>query len=419
MKKYVSTSDISGKLKIPASKSSLQRIIALSHLCRENVVIEEVTYSADVKSALGIIRALGSDVTEEKGSITVKPGNRNPEKILNPGEAGLGIRMFSPIASLDGFEHEIIAEGSLKKRPALIIKDALFSLGVDISLNGDLPPVKLKGPIKGGKVCIDGSLSSQLLTGLLISLPLAEEDSEITVKSLKSRPYIDMTIELVEAFGGRIINENYEKFIITGNQKYKSPGRIKCEGDWSGAAFFAVAAAAASDRVELLNLRRDSKQADKKVIDVVRQTGAEVLFKENSVVISRAETLKPFIFDASDSPDLFPPLAVLAAFCRGVSEIKGVSRLRHKESDREKTITEEFAKAGIDISSSGDVMKIKGGAVRSCEADSNNDHRIAMALAAAALKSDGTIVINNAEVVAKSYPDFFEDLKSIGGKVDE
>ena len=418
MKKSVSFSDISGKVKAPASKSSLQRLIALSHLCGETVEIEDGTLSNDVKSALSIIKALGSSVELSGNLITVKKGDTEVKRILNPGEAGLGIRMFSPLASLDGNMHEIIAEGSLKTRPASIIRDALSSLGVEISLNGEYPPVMLKGPLKGGKVTIDGSLSSQLLTGLLIALPMAESSSEVTVDSLKSRPYIDMTIELVELFGGKIVNKNYERFTIEGKQKYKSPGRVKCEGDWSGASFFA-AAAASSGSLEILNLRGDSRQADMAVIDVIRQTGAEVQLKTDSVFIKKADILKPFKYDATDSPDLFPPLVALASACSGISEIKGVSRLQHKESDREKTLIGEFAKAGIEISVEGDVMNIRGGEIKSCTADSNNDHRIAMALAVAALRSDRGIVINNADAVSKSYPGFFEDLKSIGGKVHE
>ena len=417
MKKSVSLSEISGKLKAPASKSALQRIIALSHLCGGEVTIEEATYSEDVKSALSIIENLGSDVEISGTSINVVPGNRGPERVLNPGESGLGIRMFSPLAALSGIEHEVVAEGSLKKRPAVIIRDALVSLGVDAGLNGEYPPVRIKGPLKGGDIKIDGSLSSQLLTGLLISLPLAEDDSVIRVSSLKSRPYIDMTIELIELFGGKVINENYEKFTIKGKQKYKSPGRVFCEGDWSGASFIAVAAAL-SGSVEIFNLREDSRQSDRAVIDVIRQAGCMVDFRDNSVEIRRSGELKPFYFDATDAPDLFPPLVSLATGCRGISEIKGVSRLKHKESDREKTLTEEFAKAGIEITSDNDVMRIKGGRISSCEADSRNDHRIAMALAAAALRCGGKISISNSGAVAKSYPGFFEDLESLGGKVE-
>ena len=166
-----------------------------------------------------------------------------------------------------------------------------------------------------------------------------------------------MTLELAELFGAKIINEDYEKFVIEGKQVYRSPGTVRCEGDWSGASFFA-AAAALSGSVEIFNLREDSKQPDRAVIDVVRQAGAKVEFRENSVFIRKAGRLEPFSFDATDAPDLFPPLVSLASGCSGVSEIKGGSRLRHKESDKEKTLTEEFAQAGIKISSDGDIMKI-------------------------------------------------------------
>ncbi len=418
MKKSVVFSEISGAIKAPASKSSLQRLIALSYLCRERVEIEGVTLSNDALAAAGMVESLGAVVTATDSLIIIEDGDKEGRRILDSGESGLGIRMFSPVAALDNYEHVITAAGSLRQRPAAIIRDALSSLGVEVSLNGDFPPIKLKGPLKGGNVSVDGSLSSQLLTGLLIALPAADGDSEIKVSNLKSRPYIDMTIELVNLFGGEILNENYSRFAIKGKQKYKSPGRIMCEGDWSSAAFFIVAGAL-SGRMLISNLRSDSRQADRAVADVVRSTGASVEFNGDTVEVEKTLNLSPFRYDATDSPDLFPPLAALASACNGISYIKGVSRLKHKESDREKSIINEFGKAGIMITVENDWMKIRGGDFKPCEADSNNDHRIAMAMAVAALRSSGKVVINGIEAVSKSYPEFFRDLEKSGGNISE
>ena len=428
MKKSVFKSRIDGEVKAPSSKSYFQRLIALSLLTEEETVIPEPEFCSDVAAAVRAAGLFGADVKQSKtlkirgarvsGLRDVTSGESSQEITeINCGESGLAIRMFSPVAALLGNKYLMTGSGSLLQRPVNMITDALSALGVHAKSNNGFPPVEIKGPLRGGEAEIDGSVSSQVLTGLLVSLPLADSNTVLKVNGLKSRPYVDMTIQLVEKFGGRIINSRYSRFEIKGGQRYLSPGAVKVEGDWSGAAFVLVAALVSGGSARVNNLRADSAQADRAIINVLRQTGAAVECGADYVEVKSVKPLLPFETDASDCPDLFPPLAALASACSGVSRIHGTGRLRHKESDREKTLLTEFMKAGIRIESGGGTMKIEGGRILPFTGNSHNDHRVAMAIACAALRADGETVIENAEAVNKSYPGFYDDLAELGGAV--
>ncbi|MDX9800661.1 MAG: 3-phosphoshikimate 1-carboxyvinyltransferase [Spirochaetia bacterium] len=427
MKKSVTCSEIKGSIKAPSSKSALQRLLSFAWLAEGETEILNPDYCSDVVSAMGIIEKLGASVSRGSSSLIINSagkrrsgGSGQSTLTLDCGESGLAIRMFSPIVSLLEGNFELAAGGSLMSRPTGMITKTLSALGVKVSDNGGFPPVRICGPLPGGNAVIDGSLSSQILTGLLAALPEAQRNSELKVLNLKSRPYIDMTIELAGIFGCSIENFNYEVFRIRGRQKYKSPGRIEAEGDWSSAAFL-LAAGALAGEVRVENLRIDSKQADRAVMEVLRQCGADIKTGDGFVEVKKpGKPLSAFEFDAADSPDLFPPLVALASRCRGISVIHGAERLKHKESDRETSLIKEFAKGGVAIESDGRSMRITGGSgIRGFRGDSHNDHRIAMALAVSALAGSGRVEIENAQAVAKSWPGFFEDLKSIGGYIDE
>jgi 3-phosphoshikimate 1-carboxyvinyltransferase len=324
--------------------------------------------------------------------------------------------MFSPIAAL--FPDEIILTGanSLRKRPMNMIEEALNQMGAKCTSTGGFLPLTIRGPIKGGKCEIDGSVSSQLLTGLLMALPLANDDSLIKVNDLKSKPYIEMTIQILKSFGVTIHNENYSVFRIPGKQKY-TPHEYTVEGDWSGGAFLLVAGAI-NGELSVTGLQQASKQSDRAIIDVLSDAGARMKVSDKSIEISPS-SLKAFSFDATHSPDLFPPLAALAAYCEGVTRIKGVTRLIHKESDRAEALRQEFGKLGIKIEIDGDVMSITGGKPEGARVESHEDHRIAMALAVAALKASGRVYIRDSQCVGKSYPGFFDDFRMLGAIVHE
>lgn len=291
--------------------------------------------------------------------------------------------------------------------------EPLRELGVKVKDGGGYLPIEVEGPIHGGKIRVDGSVSSQFITGLLLALPMAEEDTTLYVDSAVSTPYIDMTIDTAQRFGVEIMHNegDYSEFFIEGRQEY-TPTDISIEGDWSGASTMLVAGAIAGE-VTVKNISTLSRQADTAICRALERAGAGIVIEHGSITVSK-RPLKAFTFDATNCPDLFPALAALAAAAEGESTIIGTNRLMHKESDRAETIRREYEKLGISVDISEDnIMKIQGGKILPATVFSHNDHRIAMSLAVSALRCEGTVTIENAECVEKSYPEFFEDLESI------
>ncbi len=416
MERYVDPSEVNGTVNAPTSKSMTQRAIAAALLADGESIIQNPSYCDDSLAAMSMAVGLGARVEPQVNELKIVGSATLKESKLNCGESGLAIRMFSPIAALYQAEITLVGANSLKKRPMFMIEEALNQLGVKCTSTGGFLPLTIQGPLIGGYCEIDGSVSSQLLTGLLMALPLASKSSEIRVSNLKSKPYIDMTIQILKYFGINVENKEYSLFHIPGNQKY-IPNHYTVEGDWSGGAFLLVAAAI-NGNLSIKGLHRDSLQSDVSIIKVLEKAGARMIFSENKIEISKT-VLKSFDFDATESPDLFPPLVALASYCEGVSSIKGVSRLIFKESDRAKTLQEEFAKLKVRIVISDDTMFVTGSQPHSARVESHDDHRIAMALAVSALGAKGRVYIRDSQCVAKSYPGFFDDLRQLGASVYE
>ena len=416
MERCLEPSAIKGTLKAPASKSMTQRAIAAALLADGQSIIHNPSYCDDSLAAMSIAVGLGARVEPQVNELKINGSAVLKEPKLNCGESGLAIRMFSPIAALYSAEIKMVGANSLKKRPMFMIEEALNQLGVKCTSSGGFIPLTIEGPIVGGYCEIDGSVSSQLLTGLLMALPLAAGNSEIRVNNLKSKPYIDMTIQILKSFGISVENRDYSLFRIQGNQKY-IPQSYTVEGDWSGGAFLLVAGAI-NGQLCVRGLRSDSMQSDKLIVNALEKAGAHIISGENQIEITRSE-LKAFEFDATESPDLFPPLVALASYCEGISTIKGVSRLIYKESDRAKALQEEFSKMGIKIEINDDLMFVIGGKPQGARVESHDDHRIAMAIAVASLGATGKVSIRDSQCVAKSYPGFFDDLRRVGAVVHE
>jgi 3-phosphoshikimate 1-carboxyvinyltransferase len=416
MERYLEPSALKGTVKAPSSKSMTQRAIAAALLADGESIIHNPSYCDDSLAAMSIAVGLGARVEPLANELKIIGSAVLKEPKLNCGESGLAIRMFSPIAALYPVEISMIGANSLKKRPMIMIEEALNQLGAKCSSTSGFLPLSIRGPITGGICEIDGSVSSQLLTGLLMALPLAKKDSEIKVNNLKSKPYIDMTIEILSSFGIKIENQGYTHFRIPGKQKY-TPINYNVEGDWSGGAFLLVAGAI-NGHLIINGLRKDSRQSDMSIIYALEKAGANIKIINDQFEISKSK-LKAFEFDATQSPDLFPPLVALASYCEGVSVIKGVSRLIYKESDRAKTLMEEFGKMNIKIEIKDDSMHITGGSPVSSKVESHEDHRIAMALAVTSLGASGKVSIRDSQCVAKSYPGFFDDLRQLGAIVHE
>ena len=416
MERCLEPSAIKGTLKAPASKSMTQRAIAAALLADGQSIIHNPSYCDDSLAAMSIAVGLGARVEPQVNELKINGSAVLKEPKLNCGESGLAIRMFSPIAALYPAEIKMVGANSLKKRPMFMIEEALNQLGVKCTSSGGFIPLTIEGPIVGGYCEIDGSVSSQLLTGLLMALPLAAGNSEIRVNNLKSKPYIDMTIQILKSFGISVENRDYSLFRIQGNQKY-IPQSYTVEGDWSGGAFLLVAGAI-NGQLCVRGLRSDSMQSDKLIVNALENAGAHIISGENQIEITRSE-LKAFEFDATESPDLFPPLVALASYCEGISTIKGVSRLIYKESDRAKALQEEFSKMGIKIEINDDLMFVIGGKPQGARVESHDDHRIAMAIAVASLGATAKVSIRDSQCVAKSYPGFFDDLRHVGAVVHE
>lgn len=376
--------------------------------------MRNIEFCKDTRSALKCIEALGAKVTQlDESTISIEGGLNPITNTLKVGESGLATRLFTPVASLHNSPITIEGEGTLLHRPMMLMIEPLRQLGVKVLDGGGYLPIQVEGPIHGGEIEVDGSVSSQFITGLLLSLPMAEEDTTLKVKSAVSTPYIDMTIDTARSFGVEIMHNegDYSEFFIEGRQQYQ-PADLAIEGDWSGASTMLVAGAIAGE-VTIKNLSTLSKQADTAICRALERAGAGIVIEQDSITVSKRD-LKAFTFDATNSPDLFPALAALAAAAEGESTLIGTSRLKHKESDRAETIRQEYEKMGIEVDiSEENVMKIRGGEIKPATTFSHDDHRIAMSIAVSALRCKGEVVIENAECVAKSYPTFFEDLESI------
>lgn len=403
----------------------MQRACALALVYGGTTIITNAGNSNDEKAAKNIISTLGATVDNKRNEIVVASSRHiftSPDKkkhsIISCGESGLSLRMFVPIAALFNYDITFTGEGSILTRPIDFFDKVLPLLGVRVETNNGKLPITLRGPLKPANITVDGSLSSQFLTGLLIAYAkTCIAPVSIKVNNLASKPYIDLTLDMLKDFGYHIQNENYEKFTVFPQK----PGGIMSvkyavEGDWSNTAFLLVAGAIAGE-VTVQGANINSTQGDKKIIDALERCGAFVKVEREGIVVRKRE-LKAFNFDATHSPDLFPPLAALAAYCKGSSEIKGVNRLLHKESNRALTLKNEFAKMNVEVELNDDVMIVKGSKeVKGASVTSHNDHRIAMACAVAGLGAKGKTTIRDAEAVNKSYPQFYDDIKTLKGLV--
>jgi len=443
MRAIVHPSKLSGSQIAPASKSSMQRACAAALIHIGKTIIHNPGHSNDDLAALDVIQKLGAlveidnapNVKANAGSVIVNSNGVKPiGPSMNCGESGLGIRMFTPIAALSSELINIEGKGSLVKRPMHFFDEILPLVGVKVKSQKGFLPIAIQGPLVPSNITIDGSLSSQFLTGMLMAYAAAEkQDVVIKVLDLKSKPYIDLTLAVLNAFGWKVEHTKYESFRFLAHAPLKPIIEYTVEGDWSGAAFLLVAGAIAGP-IKVKGLQLNSTQADKKIMEALISAKANMKQEEDGILIgpsadvssnnsnknsNYSNGLIPFEFDATDCPDLFPPLVALASVCNGITKIKGVSRLAHKESDRGLTLQTEFAKMGVQIDLVGDEMLIHGGAlIQSATVFSQHDHRIAMACGVAALVANGPIEITEAEAINKSYTDFFIHLQALGAKVD-
>jgi 3-phosphoshikimate 1-carboxyvinyltransferase len=400
-----------GQLIAPSSKSYLQRVLAIASIADSASEIRKVSWSMDSKTALKLSIKLGCSTRQSDETLWITPGKPGPGGLVfDCKESGLALHLFSCIAATLERPVKVTGSGTLLNRPIDTLIRILQSNGVKVeSINGKLP-MTVTGPLSGGELAVDGSFSSQIVSGLLIALPLLPQDSILEISNPTSIPYIDMTIDIIEQFGVHISHDEFKTFYIQGNQHYE--GIVyEVEGDWSAAANFLVAAAV-SGEIAINGLNRKSRQGDRIILETLEKCGSQIKWEDGLLNIKK-DKLIPFQTDATHCPDLFPPLVILAAACKGSSIIKGTQRLLFKESNRLNALKNLLKALGGSYTSAGNEFIVHGtGSLKGGIVDCHDDHRIAMAAAIAGAISTGNIEINEPEAVQKSYPAFFNDLKS-------
>ena len=410
---------LSGEVCTPPSKAYTHRMLIAALLSDGVTKISDPLISNDTEATLQAVKAFGAKVKIQENCWAIEGAisPKTPENPIDCGESGATLRFMIPVAALTPESSVFTFGTSLERRPIMPLLQSLKKLGVKSSFqrNG----VKVQGGgISGGKTTIRGDISSQFISGLLFACPKAEKNTEITLTTpLESKNYVQMTEEVLNKHGVKVrISKDFRRIDIPSNQTY-NPYRHEVPGDFSSAAFLLAAAAVTSSKVSVKNLDYHTKQGDKAILDILKKMGSKVETHDKSVEIE-GKLLTPIDIDVKDIPDLVPVCAVLACYSNGVSKIYNAERLRYKESDRLSSLCAELEKMGAEITMNKDSLKIKGPcAMNGTLIDPHNDHRIAMVCAVAALGAKGETKIQNSECVKKSYPMFFEDLRSLGAEV--
>lgn len=403
---------LQGKIDIIPSKSHLHRLLIASALCGSDTFISGSSDAKDIDATVQCLNALGANIRREANGFCVSPIAFKGEATLDCGESGSTLRFLLPVAAALGGKYVFTGKGRLSERPISELSDALFQGGVKVSSSW---PYTLEGKLKSVEYKVRADISSQYITGLLFALPLLENDSHIITEGAEvSSGYTAITIDVLKAFSVRIEKTSYGYF-VKGGQKYISPKHMKAEGDWSNAAFWLCAGAINGD-ITVSGLHLSSFQGDKAILSLLKEMGADISVSESSVRVKKSN-LTAVEIDAENIPDLVPVLAATAAYAKGTTIIKNVSRLRLKESDRIETVMSLLSALGIRSEYNGSLYII-GGKVYGGSINGANDHRIVMSAFVAALGAEGLVTITDTEAAGKSYPAFIEEYKRLGGNAD-
>ncbi len=413
---------LKGKIYAPASKSYTIRAVIAAGL-DSRVKIVNPLFSEDTSAAIGALKKLGARIKKGKGFLDIRGFRARPllkSGRINVGESGTLLRLILPIIGLGKGKFIVNGSGTLLKRPNKPVAEALLSLGLDlrgkdsdyrlpISING-------KGRISGGVVRVSAKISSQAISSLLIVAALAGRDVTLVVAGRPvSRPYIDITLDVLKWAGIRIHRKGYKRFFIPAGQSFKPKSDFVVPGDYSSAAFLIAASCLIKSDVAIAGLFED-RQGDSKIIHILRRMGAKINRVNNEVSIKGPFDLKGIDIDCSDTPDLVPILAVLGCFAKGKTRIFNIGHLAYKESNRIQTPADELKKLGARIRVGADSLTVEESSLKAGIVSGRNDHRIAMALAVCGLRTGG-LTVKGAECINKSYPRFILDMKSLGARI--
>ncbi|EAM3480044.1 TPA: 3-phosphoshikimate 1-carboxyvinyltransferase [Salmonella enterica subsp. enterica] len=409
---------VDGAINLPGSKSVSNRALLLAALACGKTVLTNLLDSDDVRHMLNALSALGINYTlsadRTRCDIT---GNGGPLRApgaleLFLGNAGTAMRPLAAALCLGQNEIVLTGEPRMKERPIGHLVDSLRQGGANIDYleQENYPPLRLRGGFTGGDIEVDGSVSSQFLTALLMTAPLAPEDTTIRVKGeLVSKPYIDITLNLMKTFGVEIANHHYQQFVVKGGQQYHSPGRYLVEGDASSASYFLAAGAIKGGTVKVTGIGRKSMQGDIRFADVLEKMGATITWGDDFIACTRGE-LHAIDMDMNHIPDAAMTIATTALFAKGTTTLRNIYNWRVKETDRLFAMATELRKVGAEVEEGHDYIRITPPAkLQHADIGTYNDHRMAMCFSLVAL-SDTPVTILDPKCTAKTFPDYFEQL---------
>jgi len=415
----ITPATLMGNICIPTSKSVSHRAVICAALAEGTSKLSGILVSDDLIVTIAAMEALGAVIRQEEGNlfITGTDCKKPLHTAIDCNESGSTLRFLIPLG-LNGQTMTFSGRGKLVERPLHDYFNILNEQRIPYQMTDGHLPLSVTGVLKPGTFHLRGDVSSQFVSGLLFALPRLEADSSIIITTeMESKGYIDLTLSMLARFGINIINQNYQEFIVPGNQKYQSTD-YHAEGDYSQVAFW-LAAGTLGSPIRATGLNLNSLQGDKVIVDLIKEMGGKLTQKDNAIEASPAIT-KGIVIDASQCPDLVPILTVLAAVSDGTTQIIRAGRLRIKECDRLQAMTQELNKLGADVEEHEDSLTIHGrpyltgGVVHSW-----HDHRIAMALGIASIACQKPVTITHSECVSKSYPDFWRDFQTLGGKIHE
>jgi len=393
----------------PPSKSYTQRALIVAALARGKSVIKNPLFSDDTSFMVSALRQFGVKIEKKYDNLVVYGSNgilKQPKEKVFVGNAGTAMRFLTALASIAKGMATITGDKRMQQRPMQDLIDGLKQMGVKIESDG-FPPVKIfGGSFNGGNVRLRGNVSSQYISSILMCAPYAKNGVTINViGDITSKPYVDITLDVMKNFGVNVENVNYKKFIVKNNRKYKARN-YKIEGDASSASYFLAAAAVTKGKVMVKNINPSSKQGDIKLVELLKNMGCGIK-KGIDFIQLEGRSLKCIDVDMNQMPDAVPTLAVVSVFADGTTAIRNVSNLRYKETDRLKALTFELRKIGANVEEMQDGLKIKRRRLQKAIIETYNDHRMAMSFAVAGLAISG-IRIKNPACVAKSFPDFWK-----------
>ncbi|HII01774.1 TPA: 3-phosphoshikimate 1-carboxyvinyltransferase [Methanosarcinaceae archaeon] len=425
MRVSIGKSSVNGEVFAPPSKSYTHRAITLGALSKESL-IRRPLLSADTLATVRACEMLGATIEKRDEDLRIRGVEGKPQvpdNVIDVANSGTTLRLMTAVSALTDGITVLTGDASLRTRPNGPLLEVLNKLGVRAcsTRKNERAPLIVEGGLEGAIVQIDGSISSQFISALLIACPLAKTSTTLSiVGELKSKPYVDVTLEMLELAGAEIHmdNNNRIKFIIPGKQKY-SLKEYTVPGDFSSASYLLAAAAMTDSEVSVKNLF-PSKQGDMVIIQTLERMGADIRWDmENGVVtIKGGKPLKAIAFDAGATPDLVPTVAVLAAVAEGTTKIENAEHVRYKETDRLHALAMELPKLGVEIKEEKDSLTITGGRLKGADLHGWHDHRIVMALSVAGMVA-GNTTIDTTESISVSYPDFFKNMAELGAEIEK